>query len=188
MKRVLSVAFAVSICLSAAIAAQNPPQPPKPGPELKSLNYFVGSWSTSGETKPGPMGPGGKFSGTDRIEWMPGGFYLVSHTSGSSPEGKWTGLAIYGYDNEKKAYTYDEFNSMGEGVHATGHLDGKVWTWTSDLTMGGKTTKTRFVLTEDSPTAYTMKFEMSPDGNNWSTVMEGAGKKAGGATKSAKKK
>jgi hypothetical protein len=188
MKRVLSVAFVLSVCLSLISVAQNPPQAPKPGPELKSLNYLLGTWTETGETKAGPMGPGGKFTGTDKIDWMPGGFFLVSHMSGSSPEGKWTGVAIYGYDNEKKAYTYDEFNSMGEAVHATGHLDGKVWTWTSDLTMGGKTTKTRFILTEESPVAYTMKFEMSPDGNNWSTVMEGTGKKAGATKAAAKKK
>jgi len=53
------------------------------------------------------------------VEWMPGGFFLVSHTTGSSSMGEETGLAVYGYDSEKKTYTYDEFNSMGENVHAT---------------------------------------------------------------------
>jgi Protein of unknown function (DUF1579) len=191
MNRVLSVAFAVLICSSAIIAAQNPPQMPKPGPEHKNLEYFVGTWKTNGELHPGPMGPGGKYTGTDKIEWMPGGFFLVSHTQASGPGamGNVTGLAIYGYDTEKKAYSYDEFNSSGEAVHATGQFDGKVWTWTSDLNMGGKTMKSHFILTETSPTAYTFKFEVSEDGNNWATVVDGSGtkvSKAGGGTKKKK--
>jgi hypothetical protein len=33
--------------------------------------------------------------------------------------------------------------------------------------------KTRFPLKTLSPTSYTFKFEVSQDGNNWSTVMDG---------------
>jgi hypothetical protein len=100
--------------------------------------------------------------------------------------GPGTGIFFYGYDTEKKAYTYDEFNSTGEAVHATGTFDGKVWTWTNESTMGGQAMKGRFVVTEDSPTAYSFKFDMSQDGGqNWTPVMEGTGKKsaAGAATK-----
>ena len=189
MKRTpAAVTLAVLLFSSLFAVGQNPPQMPKPGPEQKNLDYFAGNWKTTGDLKPGPMGPGGKFTGTDRVEWMPGGFFLVSHTQGSSSTmGKWTGLAIYGYDAQKKAYTYDEFNSNGEVVHATGAFDGKVWTWSSDMTMGDKSVKTHFILTETSPTAYTYKFEMSQDGNNWATVMDGSGNKVA-STGTAKKK
>jgi Protein of unknown function (DUF1579) len=188
MKRVSTVVFAVLLLSTMFAVAQNPPQVPKPGPEQKNLGYFVGVWQTTGDLKPGPMGPGGKFTGMDHIEWMPGGFFVVSHTSGSSSMGKWTGLSIYGYDANKKVYTYDEFNSNGEVVHATGTYDGKVWTWSSDLMMGGNPVKTHFILTETSPTAYTYKFEMSQDGNNWATVMDGGGAKVAAAGTAKKKK
>ena len=191
MKRALSVAFAVAVCLSAILAAQNPPPAPKPGPEQKNLNYFAGTWKTAGELKPGPMGPGGKYTGTDKIDWMPGGFFLLSHTQASGPGamGNVSGIAVYGYDTSKKAYTYDEFNSSGEAVHATGQFDGKVWTWSSDLPMGDKTMKGHFILTENSPTTYSFKFEVSEDGNNWATVVEGTGTKvSGGAAAGSKKK
>ena len=188
MKRVSTVVFAVLLLSTMFALAQNPPQMPKPGPEQKNLGYFVGVWQTTGDMKPGPMGPGGKFSGMDHIEWMPGGFFMVSHTTGSSSMGKETGLAIYGYDADKKVYTYDEFNSRGEVVHATGTYDGKVWAWSADLNMGGNTVKTHFILTETSPTAYTYKFEMSQDGNNWATVMDGGAAKVAAAAGTAKKK
>jgi len=181
MKRALTVTFAVLFFSTLLALAQNPPQMPKPGPEHKNLGYFSGNWKLTGDVKPGPMGPGGKFTGTDRIEWMPGGFFLVSHSQGSSPMGNETGLAVYGYTTDKKVYTYDEFNNMGENVHATGNFDGKVWTWTADTPMGGKPMKGRYTLTETSPTAYTFKFEMSQDGTKWEPVMEGTGTKAAAA-------
>lgn len=32
----------------------------KPGSELKKLDYFLGTWTLDGDSKPGPMGMGGK--------------------------------------------------------------------------------------------------------------------------------
>ena len=186
MKRMTITLLVVLLFSAVFVAAQNPPQMPKPGQEQKNLAYFAGNWTLSGDMKAGPMGPGGKFTGTEHIEWMPGGFFLVSHSQGSSSMGKEVGLAVYGYDTEKKVYTYDEFSSTGENIHATGSLDGKIWTWTSDMTMNGQTMKGRYIVTETSPTAYTFKFEMSQDGTNWTQVFDGSGKK--GASTAAKKK
>jgi hypothetical protein len=188
MKRVSTIVLAVLLLSALFAAAQAPPQMPKPGPEQKNLAYFAGNWKVTGDMKPGPMGPGGKFTGSEHIEWMAGGFFLVSHSQGSSAMGKESGMAVYGYDTEKKTYTYDEFNSRGENVHATGAFDGKVWTWGNDMTMGGKTMKGRFILTVTSPTAYTFKFDMSQDGgSNWMTVMDGSGAKAAAAGTAKKK-
>jgi hypothetical protein len=188
MKRASTIFFTVLLCAALASIAQNPPQPPKPGPEQKNLGYFVGNWNVTGDVKSGPMGPGGKFTGTEHNEWMPGGFFLVTHTQGSSPMGKETGLGIFGYDREKKVYTYDEFNSAGEAIHATGAFDGKVWSWNSDSTVGGQPMKARYVLTETSPTSYTFKLDFSQDGGkSWTPVMEGSGAKAKAAGTAKKK-
>jgi hypothetical protein len=187
MKWAPRVALVVSL-FSTLLIAQTPPQMPKPGPEQKNLGYFVGIWKLTGDVKPGPMGPGGKFTGTERVEWMPGGFFLVSHSQGSSPMGKETGLAVYGYDADKKVYTYDEFSSTGENIHATGTFDGKVWTWSSESPMGGKPMKGHFIVTEISPTSYAFKFEMSEDGNNWAPVMNGTGTKAAATAGTGTKK
>jgi len=39
--------------------------PPKPGAEVKKLDYFVGTWATEGMVAQGPWGAGGKFSSTE---------------------------------------------------------------------------------------------------------------------------
>ena len=146
---------------------------PKPAPELKKLDYFAGTWTTGGDIKPSSMGPGGKWTGKDHYEWMEGGFFLTGKTEYNGPEGKSQGQAFMGYDTDEKMFTYNAFDSTGEAGHAKGNVDGDTWSYTSDEKMGGKTFKGRYTMKVMSPTSYTMKYEMSQDGTNWTTVMEG---------------
>ena len=147
--------------------------PPKAGPEQQRLKYFVGQWKHEGEVKPGPFGPGGKFTSTEDSHML-GDFYLASHSKGSGPMGTMEEVATIGYDPKLKAYTYDEFSSLGMHDHATGNPSGKVWTWTSDEDIDGKKMKGKFVLTEVSANQYTYKFEGSmDDGKTWSSFVEG---------------
>ena len=78
----------------------------KPAPELKKLDYFAGTWSAEGEVKPGPMGAGGKFTGTNRVEWMDGGFFLVTHSDFNGALGKGMETAYMGYDSDEKVTLY----------------------------------------------------------------------------------
>jgi hypothetical protein len=64
----LSATITFLIFLLAALSVQSQMPMPKPGAELKKLDYFVGTWTMDGDLKPGPMGPGGKMTGTERIE------------------------------------------------------------------------------------------------------------------------
>jgi len=146
---------------------------PKPGPEHKKLDVFIGSWTLDGDMKPSPMGPGGKMSEKQKCEWMEGEFYLVCHADYQSSMGNGVGLSIMGYSNEDKAYTYREFSSDGEFVDAKGMLTGDTWAWTSEEKMGGMPTKGRFTIKMSSATSYNFSFEMSQDGTKWTTVMDG---------------
>ncbi len=147
--------------------------PPKPAPELKKLDVFVGSWTLEGNMKPGMMGPGGSMTETEKCEWMEGDFFLVCHSEFKSSMGNGVGLSVMGYSVDDKAYTYREFNSFGEFDDSRGTLDGDTWTWTSDEKMGGMTMKGRFIMKMTSATSYNFVFDMSEDGTKWSTVMDG---------------
>jgi len=166
-----SFAVIASLLFSATLQAQM--EMPKPAPELKKLDYFTGSWSTDATMKPGPMGPGGKVSGTDHIEWMPGNFFVLIHNKFNSPMGSGTELAIMGYDSTKNVYTYAAYNSAGEHEAATGTLDGDTWTWNSQESSMPNGTKWRYIEKVLSPSSYTIKFEMSSPDGTWVTVMEG---------------
>ena len=56
---------------------------------------------------------------------------------------------------------------------AMGKREGKTWHWMSAMKMGPETMKTRVTITETSPTSYMFKLEMSTDGTNWMTAIEG---------------
>jgi hypothetical protein len=169
--RPIGIILAASIVLSASAVAQN--QPPKPGPELKKLDMFVGSWTLDGNMKPGMMGPGGSMTESEKCEWMEGGFYIVCHSDYKSSMGSGVGLSVMGYSAEDKAYTYREFNSFGEFDDSRGTVDGDTWTWTNEEKMDKMTMKGRFTIKMTSATSYNFTFDMSQDGTKWSTVMDG---------------
>ena len=159
--------------LGMASSARAEVEIPKPAPELKKLDYFVGTWTAEGEIKPGPLGPGGKFTATNRVQWMDGGFFLVTHSEFHGAIGTGTETSYMGYDSNDRTYTYDSFNSLGEASHARGNLDGDTWTWQSETTVGAQTMKGRLTIKVLSAAAYNFRFEVSTDGTTWSTVMEG---------------
>jgi len=154
-----------------AVMAQMPM--PKPAPELAKLDYLAGNWISDADLKPGPFGPGGKVSSTDNASWMEGKFFLVMHSKFTGAMGDGSSTAYFGYNADKKVYTYNEFNSMGQATYSEGTIDGDTWSWTSDENMGGQKFKGRFIMKVVSPTSYTYKYEMSQDGTSWTTGMEG---------------
>src|SRR5215813_11663333 len=164
MKRV-SVVLLFSMLLTTVVAFAQMPGPP--APELKKLDYFVGNWTMDGDVKPGPMGPGGKNTGTSKYEWMEGNYFMTSQGGYSGAMGTGKETAYYGYDANKKLYTYDSFSTAGEHNIATGTFEADTWTWVFDVPMGSMTAKGRFVMKVTSPTAYSYKLEFSQDGTNW---------------------
>lgn len=187
MKQIVSTALSV-LLLAVLVVPQNPQGPPKPAPELKRLSFFQGTWKVEGEMKPGPFGPGGKMTGTDRAAWDLGRFFLVTHSdiSGAGMNGK--EVSYLGYDSQKKQYTYDAFNSFGEAEHAAGTVNDKIWSWTSERTVNGQKVSSRGTITEASPTSYAMNFEYSTDGGTtWAPAMQATATKQAAVASATRK-
>jgi hypothetical protein len=166
----LTIASCLFFLFATSLFAQ---QSSGPGPEQKRLDLFAGTWTLTGDMKPGAMGPGGTMTENEKCEWMQGNFFLVCHSDYKSSMGDGSGIAVMGYSADNKAYTYREFNSWGEFDDSRGSVDGDTWTWTSDEKMGDKTMKGRFTMKFTSPTTYNFSFEMSDDGSKWTSVMDG---------------
>lgn len=131
------VVAVVSMSVAAGIALKQ--EMPKPGPEHQRLGAFVGNWTFEGELKPGPIGPGGKMTGTDRIDWAPGNFFVQRSYQGTSPNGEMQGLEILAYDGAKKIYTFNAFDSLRMMASGTMTVKGNTWTTTGTMTMGATT-------------------------------------------------
>ena len=170
MKRITMVVAGCLLCATAALAQM---EAPKPGPELKKLDVLTGSWTMDGDMKPGPMGPGGKITENDKCAWMEGGFFVVCHSDFQSSMGNGVAISIMGYSPDDKAYTYREFNSMGEFDDSKGTIDGDTWAWTNEQKMNGVTLKGKYTMKITSPTSYSFTSEISQDGMKWTLVMDG---------------
>jgi hypothetical protein len=171
---VLSAAIAMVSAAGSQSAWAQAPAAPKPGPEHKRLGFYVGKWSTEGEVKPGPMGPGGKMKSTDTCEWFEGNYSVVCRYEGTGPMGPSKGIGILGYNPEEKVYTYYgvDNSSMNMASVPKGTVKGDTWTYTDEGTMGGKKFKTRVTIKEVSPTQQSFRMDIQGPDGKWAPMME----------------
>ncbi len=167
----LRTVLAIILLAGSALAQRSA----EPVPELKNLDYFVGTWTAEGTISPGPWGEGGRFSITHTYSWLPGNFFLESHSEFKMPpdlggDGESTGFI--GYDADKKSYTSTEFTSKGVRGVAQGELRGDTWTWTSSEKHDGQEIRQRATNKILSPNSYNARFEVSVDGAHWVIMME----------------
>jgi Protein of unknown function (DUF1579) len=182
MKRqfaLLAVCVFVSVAAVQTAGAQAPPAP-KPGPEHQKLAYFVGKWTTEGEIKPGPMGPGGKQTATDNCEWFDGKFAVVCHSDGKGPTGPTKSIGLLSYSSEEKVYTYYGLDNTAMTMASVpkGTVQGDTWTFNDEGMMGGQKFKSRVTIKELSPSAYTFKLELQGPDGKWAPMMEAKSTKA----------
>ncbi len=149
----------------------------KPCPEAHKLDYLAGKWRLGGELVPGVMGPGGKFTGTSHLEWMDGGCYLVEHEKYGGALLDDATVSILGYDHERGLYTYYGFNSDGSKEISTGNPSATGWVWTHPAKLSGKPATVRYTITIISATDYSMRSEISQDGQNWILFLSGTAHK-----------
>lgn len=175
MQRTLKAMLAITLLglVAAPVAAAQAAPPQQPGPEHQRLAFFVGRWKAEGEVKPGPMGPGGKITGTDTCEWFEGQFSVICRSEGQGPSGPSRSLGILGYSVEEKAYTYYgvDNSAMTMSTVPKGTVQGKTWTYTDQGSMGGQPFKSRVTIEEESPTAYAFRMEVQGPDGKWLEMM-----------------
>jgi len=146
----------------------------QPSPEHQNLDFFAGRWRSEGEMTAGPMGPGGKVSGTSTCEWFAGGFHLVCRSEGRGPAGATQAIWIMGYSNEKKRYTYYGVDNTGMGGDpAFGLLDNGTWTWLGESTMNGQPVSGRYTVQRLSPDQWTWTYEMAVGSGSFRVIGRG---------------
>jgi hypothetical protein len=142
-----------------------------PSPELQKLDFFAGTWKTEGTLQVSPSVPPGPCTALDHTAWLKGGAFVVTHSDVRTQFGDGEEIEIMGYDATRKLYTYNSFSGGGHAEVATGTFDGVTWTWLSNPAVAGP--MSRFTQTILSPNSFSAKLEVSMDGTNWFTYMQG---------------
>ena len=173
----MSIRWSVGVILicgfTALSLAQAPPAPPKPGPEHKKLEYFVGKWTVENEFKANEFVPAGKTVATATATLGPGGFYVENRVE----DDLWTTLDIMAYDSHAKVYVSYYASSVGLVGTGTGTVNGNTWTWMVEDKIPGKVVKGRTTITILSASQYTSKYEMLDANGRYVTLVEGTATK-----------
>ncbi len=164
------VALILIFGFTALSLAQAPPEPPKPGPEHKKLEYFVGTWKTEGEVKANPYMPAGKSVGTVTYTLGPGGFFLEWRGEGDNYP---TTHGIVAYDSHAKLYTQFYASSAGLMGGGTATVDGNTWTWMLEDKWLGNAFKGRTTVVVKSASQFTVKYEYLDPNGRYVTITEG---------------
>ena len=168
-----SVAVILICGFTALSLAQAPPEGPKPGPEHKKLEYFLGTWKVESEIKANEYVPAGKGVTTATYTLDPGGFYVEWREEGQIPRTD----GIIAYDSDAKVYTEFYASSAGLVGSGTGTVNGNTWTWMLEDKVFGKAAKGRTTITISSPSRFTSKYEMLDANGRYVTLTEGTATK-----------
>ena len=172
MRRITILLFLSVFCFTTVMQAQAPA--PKPAPEVKNLSVYLGHWTYEGESKPGPWGPGGKFTGERDVRWILRGFYLETRVREKGAAGESQSVEIDGYDPVNKTFTWAVYVDNGEMASGVATFSsGTTETYSGKSIVGGKQYLERGTdLFAPDLLSFTEKDEASTDSKTWMTVWE----------------
>lgn len=160
----LAVAALLSLCLAAALPAQ---EPPKPGPEHEKLAATAGTWDAVMEMTT-PDGQHVKYKGRSIVKVAAGGFCVIDDYTADFMGQPFQGHGVTGYDPLQGKYVTTWFDSFGPTpVQLTGTFDaaGKVLTMTgTGPGMDGKAVAYKNVTTWLTPDSFRYDIHMGEAG------------------------
>jgi hypothetical protein len=182
MTRTIALLFLLVFCSATVMQAQA--QAPTPDPALKKFGVLVGHWTIEGEQVPGPLGPGGKYTGEFTDQMILGGFFYQLQWAEKGALGEVRGLEIDGYDPVNINFLSNWYVSDGSRFSGTLTVSGNTWTWAGKYYSMGKPYRLKDTLTfAPGLMIATEKGELSADGQTWTPIWENKWTKAKPAPK-----
>jgi hypothetical protein len=144
----------------------------KPSKFHKKLDVLIGDWSGDEVMHPSAWDPaGGTSKGRYKTRAIAGGFGVVQdYEQRRGGKVTFSGHGVFGYDVQEKCYLWHWSDSLG-GVpcNATkGHWTGNKLVWCNEGPMG----QSRYTHTFLRNGKVRFTCETSPDGEQWTLVME----------------
>ena len=142
------------------------PNDPMPPP---NMDYFLGAWSFEWNVPESPLGPAGKFKGTETYRKTAAGAY-ESEIVGEGPQGVLKARATTTYKEKEKMVTRSEAGLFGVAIVKSGPIGGDLggyYTifWESEpIKKDGKTIKLKGKTLMLSPANYRLQVQISVDG------------------------
>ena len=146
---------------------------PKPDPEVKKFDVFLGHWTYAGEYKAGPLGPASKVTGEMSMKPILGEFFFQDQATEKGPMGESHVLEIIGYDSASKAFFSNEYHDDGSMASGAYVFNGNTLVYTGKFIVGGKPYMIKAAITPGADSmSIVAKAEISTDGKAWVPFFE----------------
>ena len=138
-------------------------------PEIGKLARYLGVWQYEGADR-NPLS-GGPVRCDAQRRLISGGYFVESHRECETPRGRLSQVEVFGYDFQRRVYTYWGFSSRSVSTYTSPNIDGNLVIWTgTGASQGNRCTET-FV---SGLQASTDKCETTTDGGaTWVLRAEG---------------
>ena len=144
---------------------------PRPSDAHRKLEKFVGNWVGEEKIAPCPWDPQGGTAIGRVNNWLAVDGFVVVQDYEQERNGmvSFSGHGVFSYDANQNCYLMHWWDSMGMPPNVfKGNFDGQTVTLTCDD--GPMKSRATFTLGDND---YSFRMEMSQDGTNWMTFMEG---------------
>jgi hypothetical protein len=171
MKRIVVAVGLMMLLFAVSAVAQTPA--PKPGPEHKKLDIWVGEWTCESEDQATPFNSAGKSTAKGSVKSILGGFFVEWRMEVSGPGGTMQNVEIDGYDPTTKKFTWHFFASDGSIQTVAYTIEGNKTAYTGTQALGAKEAKMRgTVVFAPDLMSFVEKREMSFDSKTWMPVFD----------------
>jgi hypothetical protein len=139
------------------------------------MDYFIGSWSFDWNVPESPLGPAGKFKGTETYKKKSDGSGYESELVGEGPQGAFKGRATTVYDEKGKLVTRTEAGLFGVSLTKTGPIGGDLGGYytifweSSPVSKDGHSIKFKGKTQMLSPAHYRLLVQISVDGGPYTS-------------------
>ena len=181
-----SILLAACLCLGMSSAqaqsAYQPPPPPPPQPEpapqgvrsaeVSELEFFVGHWTTSGQSRAGTSSEPAPLSGEETCEWFSGGTAVVCRETIVDGNGSVDSIYILTYDPTRRHYTVYGTDGNGAIYSGIGTVRDGSWDWDAEMRMGEDVTSMKYSFQPGDDGGRDMKVQADTGGGAWVEVMD----------------
>ena len=156
---------------------QEAPRPTRPTDPMPppNMDYFIGAWSFDWNVPESPLGPAGKFQGTETYKKTPNTTSYESEVEGDGPLGAFKAHAVTTYDKKEKLVTRTESSMFGATLKVSGPVGGDLGGYytifweSAPIMKDGKTIKLKGKTLMLSPANYRLQVQISVDGGPYTS-------------------
>ncbi len=163
------------VLLAAALVATTPilaQQPIRAISPLKQLDFYVGRWTSRGQTRNEPTDRFTTVRTSESCNWVIGGHAVECRERVTTSAGSSDGIYLLTYDSAAKQFTVYGLDDTGMELSGVGNVEpgtGK-WLWTLEMTSGGQTSRWRYEFAPINRSTRNMTLLMQEADNKWATM------------------